>query len=54
MIAATLRNARVIGCDDPGANVAATISRFKASGHDRCRRRLFVSMTKFGCSVSLI
>ena len=25
--------------DDPGTNVAATISRFSASAHDRCRRR---------------
>ena len=33
--------------DEPGANVAATISRFKASGHDRCRRRLLVSITEF-------
>ena len=37
-----------IASDDPGTNVAATISRFKASGHDRCRRRcLFVSITEF-------
>src|SRR4029078_6238431 len=31
----------------PGSNVAATISRFRDSGHARCRRRLFVPITKF-------
>ena len=34
--------------DEPGVNVAATISRFNDSGHDRCRRRrLFVSIIEF-------
>src|SRR5215213_2331240 len=33
--------------DAPGSNVAATISRFRDSGHDRCRRRLFVPITAF-------
>ena len=34
--------------DAPGNNVAATISRFRDSGHDRYRRRcLFVPITEF-------
>jgi hypothetical protein len=28
----------MIDTDEPGANVASTISRFSASGHDRLRR----------------
>ena len=35
------------GTDEPGSNVAATISRFSDSGHARCRRRLFVPITEF-------
>ena len=40
----------MIETDEPGAHVAATISRFNASGHDRLRRLPFdpvVSITDF-------
>jgi transglutaminase/protease-like cytokinesis protein 3 len=40
----------MIDTDEPGAHVAATISRFSASGHDRLRRLPFdpvVSITDF-------
>ena len=41
------------GTDEPGSNVAATISRFSNSGHTRCRRRLFVPITEFPLTIDI-